>query len=73
MRAVDTLSHNHLLLFFAQVPNATREPSVIPQELLNMLVNHQPDWTSRDWRSLYSSIFQKVWPVVHIRQGRLVM
>ena len=41
----------------------------------DMLVNHQPDWTSRDWRSLYTSIFQKVWPVQHsvrIRQGRLV-
>ena len=60
-------------LFFAQVPNAAKEPSVVPQEVLDMLVNRQPDWTSRDWRSLYTSIFQKVWPVqrsVRIRQGR---
>ena len=73
--AADALSRNHLPLFFAQVPNAAKEPSAIPQELLEMVVHRQPDWTSRDWRSLYTSIFQKVWPVQHsvrIRQGRLV-
>ena len=73
--AADALSCNHLPLCFAQVPNAAKEPSVIQQELLEMLVHRQPDWTSRDWRSLYTSIFQKIWPAQHsvrVRQGRLV-
>ena len=63
------------LSFFAQVLNAAKEPSVVPQELVMMLIHGQPDWTSRNWRSQYTSTFQKVLPAQHsirIKQGRLV-
>ena len=63
------------LSFFTQVLNAPKEPSVVPQELVMMLIHGQPDWTSRNWRSQYTSTFQKVLPAqhsIHRKQGRLV-
>ena len=58
--AADALSRDNLPFFYAQVPNAARSPSRVPQELLELLIRRQPDWTSADWRSLFVSIFQKV-------------
>ena len=58
--AADALSRDKLPLFRTQVPNAAKKPAAVPQELLELLILRQPDWTSADWRSLFASIFQRV-------------
>ena len=57
--AADALSRGNLPFFFQQVPAARQSPSRLPQELLDVLVVNQPDWTSTNWRSLFNSISKK--------------
>ena len=52
-RAADALSRNDAASFLTQVPLAKREPSIIPGELLQMLVHEQHDWMSRSWKNLW--------------------
>ena len=54
--AADALSRGNLDLFFQQVPTAEKQPTVIPEALLGVLVHSQPDWTSPVWRRQYASI-----------------
>ena len=54
--AADAISRGNLPLFFQQVPTAAQCPTTIPQELLDILVAHQPDWTSAHWRSRFAVI-----------------
>ena len=58
--AADALSRDNLPLFFEQVPKVETEPTVIPQELCELLMLQRPDWTLAVWRSLCASIFRKV-------------
>ena len=53
----DALSRNQLPLFISMLPQADKDPSPIPQELLALLLIDKPDWTSQRWTSLWSSIF----------------
>ena len=57
--AADALSRDNLPLFFQQVPAAQRAPAQIPKALMDVLLLNQPDWTSTNWRSLFSSISRK--------------
>ncbi len=59
-RAADVLSRNDVNLFFSQVPSAKREPSVIPPELLQLLVFGQCDWMSENWTALWKSFLRRV-------------
>ena len=58
--AADALSRCNLDLFFRQVPTANKDPAAIPQELLDVLVHQQPDWTSATWRKQWAVISQWV-------------
>ena len=58
--AADALSRGNLDLFFRQVPTANKDPAAIPQELLDVLVHQQPDWTSATWRKQWAVISQWV-------------
>ena len=58
--AADALSRGNRDLFFQQVPSSTKEPTAIPKVLLDVLVNHQPDWTSRTWRERCAATLQWV-------------
>lgn len=58
--AADALSRDNLPLFLQQVPRAKRDPTLLPQELVQALILHQPDWTSVSWRNLFNSILLKV-------------
>ena len=58
--AADSLSRDKLPLFFQQVPTASQTATVVPEELCQVLIHQQPDWTSLIWRDLFSSISQKV-------------
>ena len=52
--AADALSRNRLPIFFLQVPAAEEHPTPIPQSLVDMLITARPDWTSPEWRKLFS-------------------
>lgn len=42
----DALSRNDLTRFLQEVPTVDRVPTPIPDQLLLLLVEEQPDWTS---------------------------
>ena len=53
--AADALSRDNLALFFQVSPTATKEPTAVPQALIDMLVVQCPDWTSPSWVALFRS------------------
>jgi hypothetical protein len=53
----DALSRNNLSLFRALYPQANPEPTAIPEALLDLLVITKPDWISKRWTELWSTIF----------------
>lgn len=53
----DALSRNDLPLFRSLHPQADPEPTAIPAALLDLLVITKPDWTSKRWTELWSTIF----------------
>ena len=49
-----------LSLFRLQVPSVSSTPTRIPQELLDMLIQKCPDWTSQSWSNQFrASYFTK--------------
>lgn len=50
--AADAISQNHLQILFQVAPETQALPDRIPQNLLDLLVLKQPDWTSVNWRRL---------------------
>ncbi len=58
--AADALSRDNLPLFLHQVPYARPQPTPIPPEVRQLLVSQRPDWTSKGWRRLFTSISRKV-------------
>ena len=47
--AADALSRDNQPSFLTQDPTAHRQPTMIPRELVQVLVVNQPDWTSQSW------------------------
>ena len=56
----DNLSRNRASSFLLKVPTAQSSPSLIPSQLLDLLMVRQPDWTSADWTALFSTISNRV-------------
>ncbi len=54
----DALSRDNLLLFRSWYPQVDKEATPIPEPLLDLLILSKPDWTSRRWTELWSSIFR---------------
>ena len=59
--AADALSRDNVLLFRAQVPQASCTPSQVHPDLFQALVMNKPDWTSRSWIALLKTIFRGDW------------
>ena len=57
--AADALSCDNLPLFLQQVQHAAQQPILIPEELIQDLVTHRPDWTSQNWRTWFTTILGK--------------
>ena len=57
--AADALSRDNLTLFFQCIPQAAREPTLIPAELVDMLVLQCPDWTSDSWRTMFLTFWER--------------
>ena len=51
-RAADALLRDNLHSFFPLVQGASQSPSVVPRQLVQALVEHPVEWTSKDWRRL---------------------
>ena len=58
--AADALSRDNLPLFHQQVRQAASSPTPIPDELLQTLILHQPDWMSQSWRDWFNTTLRKV-------------
>ena len=58
--AADCLSRDNLPQFLQQVPTASPHPTTLPVELLNALIHHRPDWTSKNWKVWFDTILTKV-------------
>ena len=54
--AADALSRNRLSTFQVLCPAASKEPTLIPQSLVDVLIGSKPDWLSPIWMRLFSSI-----------------
>ena len=49
-RAADSISRNNLPLFFDLLPQALRNPCLVPDDLVSHLIRDRP-WTSEDWKT----------------------
>ena len=47
----DALSRNNTNKFFLSLPKADPLPTPVPEDLLDLVVGSQPDWTCYDWRA----------------------
>jgi hypothetical protein len=54
--AADHWSCDSLSSFLQLVPNASPQPTILPDRLMEALVEHQPDWASLTWRVVFRSI-----------------
>ncbi len=52
----DDLSRNRLSSFLSKVPHADPLPSRVSQQLTDLLLDQQADWTSQAWRTQFSFI-----------------
>ena len=57
--AADALSRNNMSVIFQHTPQAAKEPSQVPDPLIDMLVLHRPDWTSASWRTMFLSTWAR--------------
>ena len=56
----DAISRDNIEYFLSQVPGATMEQRKVPDQLVHLLVDQQPDWTSPTWTQLFRSSLQLV-------------
>ena len=54
--AADAISRNLLKDLFDIAPNLSRFPLSIPQEMLSLITNQAPDWTSKEWAERFSTL-----------------
>ena len=55
----DLLSRNKLPIFLSKVTPANAEPTAIPSQLPQLLLDTKVDWTSHTWTQLFSSFVLK--------------
>ena len=55
----DALSRGNVQYFLSLHPQARRQPTPLPIELLDLTIIRKPDWTSRSWTDLWSAIFEQ--------------
>ena len=56
----DAISRDNLPLLFSKVPDASPQPTALPQALVQLLILEQPDWTSSSWGRLLRSCLEQV-------------
>ena len=61
-KSADALSCNNLPLFLIMNPQVQPQPTVVPDELLELVSNRNLLWTSPNWTSLFTTILASVLP-----------
>ena len=56
----DDLSRNNVSSFLSKVPSANSLPSPVSQQLVDLLLDPQGDWTSPAWCRLFNTSFNRV-------------
>ena len=55
----DALSRNNRAYFLSHYPQAQAAPTVVPTELVELIVTLQPDWISPHWTKRWRTIFSQ--------------
>ena len=55
----DAISRNNISSLLSQIPEAATTQETIPQNLINLSMRQQPDWTSAAWSQLFTSCFRQ--------------
>ena len=55
----DALSRDNRAFFISHYPQAQASPTVVPPELVELLVSSQPEWISPHWTRLWTTIFSQ--------------
>ena len=58
----DLLSRNNAPMFLHRMSSVCRSPTQVPPDLCKLLCQHTPDWTSLQWRELFSSFWRQASP-----------
>ena len=53
----DAISRNNSSYFLSSYPQASKQPTEVPRELINKLFVEKPDWTSNSWTLWFHSTF----------------
>ena len=61
----DDLSRNRVSSFLLKVPQASPTPTSVPAPLVDLLLDHQADWTCQQWQLQFRHILTRVWPNQH--------
>ena len=56
----DDLSRNLVSSFLSKVPQASLTPTPVPTTLVDLLLDHQADWTSPHWRRQFKHLLTRV-------------
>ena len=56
----DDISRNRAISFLSKVPDTEPVPHPLPQELIDLIILQQPDWTLPAWTQLWTSFLSKV-------------
>ena len=59
-RAAHAISRNNISIFYSQVPQADPAPMVVPPEVIQLLIQQCPDWTSQAWSQWFKNCLQRV-------------
>ncbi len=54
----DAISRDNRSVLFSQAPEAEPWPKPVATQILDLLVEHQPDWASQEWTKLFGSCFR---------------
>ena len=63
--AADTISRNNISHLLQVLPGAQQHPIPIPGQALRMLVEDQPDRTSRNWTELFTACTRQAYHHLH--------
>ena len=56
----DDLSRNRAISFLSKVPQASPQPTLVPRDLVGLLLDPQADWIFPQWREQFKSTLSRV-------------
>ena len=56
----DAISRNNLCLLYSQVPESIRQQTLIPPQIITLLLDQHLDWTLVNWTQQFSGCFGRL-------------